>query len=85
MTFDTATKEFGTAAYGPKPSASASILLRIGPPDSDGYGDARTWREAEFEADTETEVKALVEAWVRRQMADVVELLGGVMAFSKTD
>ena len=82
MTFDPATGAFGTLPYGKRPSAHSSILLNIGPREEhDGGGDYLVWRDREFEADTEAEVKALVEAWVAEQMADVVALLGGAGAF----
>lgn len=74
MTFDTATGAFGSLPYGPMPSADASILLR----HAGGY---LVWRDAKFEAPTEAEVKAQVEAWVREQFAAVIELLGGSAAF----
>lgn len=51
------------------PSAVASVLVR----HSEGY---TTWREQEFEADTEAQVKVLVEAWAAEQFADVLRLLG---------
>lgn len=81
MTVDFRTSEFGTLPYGPKPSAHSSILLRVGPPDCNGYGDYLVWRDADFEAESETEVKVLVEAWVAQQMQEVVALLGGQTAF----
>lgn len=83
MTFNTGTREFGSLPYGPRPSAKSSILLLHGEPDGNGYGDYLVWRSAEFEADTEQEVKALVEAWVAQQMADVIAMLGGDAAFKK--
>lgn len=61
------------------PSARASILIRHGEPDEYGYGDYSTWREQEFEAPTEAEVKVLVEAWVAEQFADVLRLLGATL------
>ena len=58
------------------PSASTAIVLNWGDPDEYGYGETTTWREAEFVADTEAEVKMLVEAWVRSQMYDVMGRIG---------
>lgn len=68
--------------YDDSPSAHSSILLRLGPKElHDGGGDYMIWREQDFKAPTELEVKALVEAWVRQQMLAIVNLLGGVGAF----
>lgn len=75
MTFDTATSAFGTLPYGPRPHAHAAIHLNHGEPDRYGYGDYLVLREAEFDADTEAEVKALVEAWVTAQVNDIARLL----------
>ena len=36
----------------------------------------KTWREEDFEGETEAEVKAAVEAWARKQIADVLGLFG---------
>jgi hypothetical protein len=58
-----------------RPSASAAILINHGEPDQYGYGDHTVWRETDIAADTETEVKAAVEVWVREQMADVLARL----------
>jgi len=65
-----------TAPYGTRPSATATICLNHGAPDHYGYGDSLVWREKDFEADTEAEVKALVEAWVQERFDEVVALLG---------
>lgn len=73
MTYDTATEQFGTVAYGPYPTAIASIELRHGIPDD---GDYKVWREKEFVGHTEEEVKASVEAWVAEQFLEVQRLLG---------
>lgn len=71
------------APYGAQPSAHSAIHLRLGPPEKgDGGGDYLVWREEKFSAATEVETKALVEAWVARQMVEIVALLGGVQAFS---
>lgn len=59
-----------------RPSANAALVINHGEPDEYGYGDYTVWREQEFSADTETEVKALVEAWVAEQFQDVQRLLG---------
>ncbi len=50
-----------------RPKASASIVLNHGEPDKYGYGNYIVIAEQDFEADTEAEVKALVEAWVAEQ------------------
>ena len=82
MMFNSATGEMSTKPYGKTPSAHSSIILRIGPREEhDGGGDYLVWRDADFEAATEAEVKGLVETWVTAQMADVVALLGGAPAF----
>lgn len=60
-----------------RPSAVASIVLNFGEPDEYGYGDYRDLAEARFEADTETEVKAQVEAWTAEKFALIVSLLDG--------
>lgn len=76
--------EFKEVPYGKQPSASCSILLRLGPREEhDGGGDYMVWREKDFTAPTEAETKALVEAWAAEQMADVVRLLGGISQFKK--
>jgi hypothetical protein len=67
---------FGVAPYGRRPRAHSSILLNVGPiTEDDKEGDWITWREAEFEADTEEEVKARVEAWIKQQMDDLIGIL----------
>lgn len=57
------------------PSAKASIVLHHGEPDSDGHGATTPWRVAEFEAPTEAEVKAQVEAWVWERFNEVCQIL----------
>lgn len=52
-----------------KPSAHSSLIVRH---DGDNYS---TLAEAEFEADTEGEVKAAVEAWAQVMMDKAVEAL----------
>jgi len=59
-----------------RPSASASILIRHGEPDEYGYGNYTVWREAEFNGDTEQDVKRQVEEWVAAQFAEVLRLIG---------
>lgn len=54
-----------------KPAAQAAILLRT----ADGY---LVFTEQDFEADTEAEVKVLVEAWADEQYGKIVEVLTGV-------
>lgn len=70
--------------YGAKPSAHSSIILRIGPrePD-DGGGDYLVWREKKFEGETEALVKMDVETWTANQMIEIIDLLGGQLAFRK--
>ena len=76
--------KISTVPYGPKPSAHSAIHLRLGPAEADdGGGEYLVWREKEFEGNTETEVKTLVEAWCSEQMNDVVTLLGGISSFHK--
>ena len=64
FTFDTSNRKFEGNEARPevKPSAHASIMLQ-----------EETIAEAEFEADTEGEVKALVEKWAQEQF-DKIEL-----------
>lgn len=70
--------------YWPDKTAHSSILLRLGPAEEGGGGgDYLVWRDRHFSADTETGVRAQVEAWCDEQMADVVALLGGLSAFRK--
>lgn len=60
-----------------KPSAKAAIHFNFGTPNvPDGFGDYVVWKEQRFEADTEAEVKAQVEAWVREKVEEVRVLLG---------
>ena len=83
MTYDTRTCVFGTIAYGPRPSATSSIILHLGPQEEhDGGGDRLTWRKQDFEGDTEQAVKTAVETWVSAQIKDLVTLLGGLKAFA---
>jgi hypothetical protein len=64
------------------PSASAKIVLNLGPrEEGDCGGLYRVWREQKFEADTEAEVKALVEAWARHQMAKITRTLSRLAQF----
>lgn len=74
--FDTSTMKWTTVWYGKKPSAVASISLNFGEPDECGYGNYLEWREESFEANTEAEVKVLVETWVQERMDEVLGLLG---------
>ncbi len=66
----------GARHYNHEHSAVAAVVLNHSPPDERGFGEARPWREQRFEAGTESEVKALVEAWVQNQLNDVIRLLG---------
>jgi hypothetical protein len=70
--------------YAPTPSAHSSILLSLGPrEEDDGGGHYLVWREANFEAHTEAEVKSKVEAWVKLQLDDIVRLIlsnGGTLS-----
>lgn len=75
MTFDTRTGFIGEAPYGQRPSATAAIVLNYGEPDQYGYGDSIDLAKADFEADTEAEVKSQVEAWVQKQFDDIRRLL----------
>jgi hypothetical protein len=65
MAFDTATGEWEDAADCPevRPSARASICL--------GNENVKTLAEAQFEADTEDEVTAMVEAWAAEMIGRV--------------
>ena len=60
-----------------KPSAHAAIHLNFGEPDQYGYGDYRELADATFKAETEAEVKALVEQWVQEKFEKVIRLLDG--------
>lgn len=73
--FNTATGKWTTAPYGAKPSAAASIVINHGAPDQYGFGDYATLCEQKFEADTEQEVKALVEAWVKAECNRILHLV----------
>lgn len=76
MLLDMDTGQCGTVAYGPKPSAHAAIHINHGAPDEpDGYGDYTALCEAEFSGDTEEEVKAKVEAWVKEKANAIVAAL----------
>jgi hypothetical protein len=77
-TYDAPTSQFSILPYGRdgRPSAKATIHLDHGEPDEYGYGDYLVWREQEFVADTEAEVKAMVEAWVRERFEEIQALLG---------
>jgi hypothetical protein len=76
--------QISTKPYGKQPSAHSSIILRLGPKEpNDGGGEYLVWREKEFSAPTEAEVKAEVEAWAAEQMVAVVALLGGIAQFKK--
>jgi hypothetical protein len=60
-----------------RPSASAAIVVNHGiPHPEEEWADYSTLAEADFAADTETEVKAQVEAWVREACLDVLSRLG---------
>jgi hypothetical protein len=59
-----------------KPSACASIHIKCGEPDENGYNeDYAILSKKEFEADTEAEVKAQVEAWVKSEYLKIVNCL----------
>ena len=82
--FDSSTGKFSTVPYGPKPSANASIHIEHGEPDEpDGYGDSTELVSAEFEADTEAEVKSLVEAWVTAKVNEIASVLTAHFATTK--
>lgn len=53
------------------PSAVASIHLNHGTPDENDDSDYSELAKQEFEADTEAEVKAQVEAWVAEKVQQV--------------
>lgn len=61
--------------YSAQPSAHTAIHINWGEPDQYGYGDYTVLRSAEFTAQTEDEVKTLVEAWVKEQMTNIVKKL----------
>ena len=73
--FNPASGKWTAAPYGEKPSATASIAVNHGKPDQYGYGDYTTLCEQKFEADTEGEVKALVEAWVKAECNRILHLI----------
>lgn len=56
-----------------RPSATASIILNHGDPELQAY---TTWREQDFVADTQEEVKRQVEEWVQEQFNTICWLLG---------
>lgn len=57
------------AGYGPTPSANVALMVDL--PD----GEQLEIKSQDFAADTETEVKALVEAWAQATMEAVVRPL----------
>ena len=60
-----------------RPSANAAIHVDHGiPHPEEEFADYSVLAEAEFSADTETEVKAQVEEWVRRECREVLDRLG---------
>lgn len=65
----------GSKSPDGRPSAKASIIINHGEPDEDGYGDYTVWRSIGISGDTEAEVKAAVEAWVRETMQLVMDLV----------
>lgn len=76
------TPKITEGTYGDSPSATSAIILRLGPKEEhDGGGDYMIWREQDFRAPTEAEVKALVEDWVHEMMVDIMTALGGRRAF----
>jgi hypothetical protein len=75
-TLDSATGVFAPSDNSSiKPSAKASILLNHGEPDENGYGDYTTLVEQDFEFETEAEVKAAVETWVRVKVNRIARVL----------
>jgi len=79
MVFDTATGAFSTVPYGARPSAKAAIVLNHGEPDQYGYGDSVELASQDFEAETEGEVKRLVEEWVREKVRAIAAALPGIL------
>jgi len=63
------------APYGKMPSAVASICVNFGKPDQYGHGDYATLLRQEFEAHTEAQVQAQVEAWVKEACNMIVQTL----------
>ncbi len=58
-----------------KPSATAAIHFEYGEPDDNGYNNPYLiLAEQDFKGETEAEVKAAVEAWVREQFTDIFKL-----------
>jgi hypothetical protein len=70
VTADAGRTTIADLPYGPWPSATAEILLHHGDEES------ITLREESFEAATEQEVKAMVEAWADSQFNDILAKLG---------
>lgn len=79
QTFDSRKPELGLqgndARPDVKPSANSSLMVRYKDPDGGDLGDDLTLAEMYFEADTEQEVKAQVEAWAQVQMDRAVAVL----------
>jgi len=77
---DSITREFKTNSdLNIKPSAIASIYLNFGIPDEYGFDDYKVLLEQEFEAETEQEVKQLVERWIQTQFDKIVENIGNIL------
>lgn len=68
-----------------RPSATSHIAIRHGDPGEDGYGsDLIDLVARDFEADTQEEVQAQVEAWVAAQFARVIRVLRHEFSLSPT-
>ena len=75
MTFNSATREFGTLPYGKTPAAHAAIHLDCGEPDEYGYGNYLTLAEKEFTGPDEADVKRQVEEWVKQKFDQIATLV----------
>lgn len=59
-----------------RPSAKSSVILHIGPrEEDDGGGDSVDLCSEDFEAETQEEVQAMVEAWADRKANEVADIL----------
>jgi hypothetical protein len=63
--FSISSRYWPASRWTDKHSATASIVLNHGKPNKYGFGDQIKLAEHEFEGDTEAEVKAQVEEWVK--------------------
>lgn len=70
-----------TVPYGRMPTATSAIIIRYGKKEpGDGGGDYRDLITKDFEGETESDVKNLVEEWAQEQMDKIVQVLTTVFS-----